>query len=79
MPIYEYVCQKCGKKFEELALSMINKTKIKCPDCGGDSARQVSTFAAHDNSGQTSCQLPDGSCGASGGSCCGGSCPFGGH
>ncbi len=31
MPIYEFRCNGCGKKFEELVLS--SSEKIKCPKC----------------------------------------------
>jgi putative FmdB family regulatory protein len=34
MPIYEYVCQSCGKKTE--VLQRINERPLKiCPHCGG--------------------------------------------
>ncbi len=78
MPIYEYKCEKCGKVFEELTLSANSKKTIKCPDCGGDSSRQVSGFAAISKSSASNCQMPDGSCGMTGNSCCGGGCPFSG-
>ena len=77
MPIYEYLCEKCGNKFEELTLSMNSKSKVKCPKCGGSSDRQVSTFAAQSSDSGSNCQLPDGSCGMNpGGGCAGGGCPF---
>ena len=78
MPIYEYLCEKCGKTFEEFTLSMNSKTKVKCPDCGGNGSKKVSGFAAHSKSSSSSCQMPDGSCGMTGGGCSGGGCPFGG-
>ncbi len=31
MPIYEYVCQKCGQSFE---LLIRGKEKPQCPHCG---------------------------------------------
>ena len=31
MPIYEYTCQKCQKKFEHLHRSMSETEKVKCP------------------------------------------------
>ena len=41
MPIYEFQCLKCNKKFEKiLSISESNK-KIKC-DCGTDLQRVVS-------------------------------------
>lgn len=34
MPIYEYVCKKCGHKFEKI--QKFSDAKIrKCPECGG--------------------------------------------
>ena len=33
MPIYEYKCQKCGYKFEEL---VIEEKETKCPKCNSD-------------------------------------------
>lgn len=34
MPIYEYVCKKCGHKFEKIQKFSDAKIK-KCPECGG--------------------------------------------
>ena len=33
MPILQYKCKKCGKKFEELV--KVYTDKVVCPDCGG--------------------------------------------
>lgn len=33
MPIYEYRCEDCQKKFELLVFQ--DKGEVKCPDCGG--------------------------------------------
>ena len=32
MPIYEYVCKKCGKEFEVLVFN--KDEKPECPACG---------------------------------------------
>lgn len=37
MPILQYKCKACGKKFEELVRS--HEEKVTCPDCGGDTER----------------------------------------
>lgn len=37
MPILQYKCKKCGKKFEELVKSYTDK--MVCPDCGGETER----------------------------------------
>jgi putative FmdB family regulatory protein len=48
MPTYEFLCQKCKKRFE-LVLSLAQydremKKKTKCPKCGSTSVvRQIST------------------------------------
>ncbi len=44
MPIYEYVCRKCGTEFEQLVLS--STREIKCPECGStDSEKKISAVA----------------------------------
>lgn len=32
MPKFDFICQKCNEKFEELILDN-DKTKVKCPNC----------------------------------------------
>jgi putative FmdB family regulatory protein len=34
MPLYEYLCQKCGHRFEEIR-KFSDKQPTKCPKCGG--------------------------------------------
>jgi len=44
MPIYEYQCDKCSKKFEALIFSAGDENNLKCPQCGsGEFHRLVST------------------------------------
>jgi putative FmdB family regulatory protein len=46
MPIYEYECQKCGKKFEYFHWSGEDEKLLKCPRCSDKNPRKlVSTFA----------------------------------
>ncbi len=48
MPIFEYLCEDCGNKFEKLVRNGANG--INCPSCGQEHLRQqFSTFAAHAN------------------------------
>ncbi len=50
MPIYEYICDDCGTKFEKLVR---NGTAAACPDCGESHLTPtLSTFAAHSSSGK---------------------------
>ena len=34
MPIYEFICKKCDKKFETLVRS--SASKVECPHCGSE-------------------------------------------
>jgi len=63
MPIYEYICEKCGSVFEELE-SVTNRDKPhECPGCGEKKGRRiVSTFSAK-SGGPT---FTGGSCGRRG-------------
>jgi putative FmdB family regulatory protein len=34
MPVYEFLCKKCGKSFEVIAsISQYDATKVRCPGC----------------------------------------------
>lgn len=41
MPIYEYLCENCGKEFEEWQ-KFADPPVDCCPDCGGHSRRLIS-------------------------------------
>ena len=46
MPIYEFRCRKCGKRFSVLTLRVSEKAKPVCDRCGSKSAdRLLSRFA----------------------------------
>ena len=56
MPLYEYACRTCGKKFEMLRRILDADRDVVCPDCRSEEVeRLLSTFAT-------------GGCGASGSS-----------
>ena len=74
MPIYEYTCQGCGGRFEQLQRSMSDETKPKCPTCGSPkTARALSVFAVGAESGGKTSGSADapmcGRCGGEPGSC----------
>jgi len=70
MPIYDFICNTCGKKFETLVLG---GHKPQCPHCqSGDLTKQMSTFAFKSAGGSASGS--DSSSGSSCGGCAGGSC-----
>ncbi len=47
MPIFEYLCEDCGSKFEKL-VRRPGAEQVLCPSCGqGHLDQQFSAFAAH--------------------------------
>lgn len=41
MPMFDYVCGKCGTAFEELVMSSsIEDFEIPCPDCGANESKK---------------------------------------
>ena len=61
MPIYEYKCNDCGAKFEELVYSDSNS--VSCGKCGSENAeRLISGFATSGGGSESSS-----SCGGSSG------------
>ena len=69
MPIYEYVCQECEKRFDALRSMSEADKAIACVKCGSDrTSRAISVFFAQ--SGGKVVAGNNGGCG----SCAGGSC-----
>ena len=44
MPLYEYLCKKCGHRFEEIR-KFSDKHVQKCPECGGAIEQVISAPA----------------------------------
>jgi putative FmdB family regulatory protein len=68
MPIYEYVCDDCGERYERIVLN--KSTQVTCPKCeSGKKTVQLSVFAAPANgsksSGSSGGAAPSGGCGSS--------------
>ena len=65
MPIFEYICKKCGHGFEVI---IQGQTKTECPLCKGRKLeKQLSVFAASiKGNGMDSRDLPVGPCGTCG-------------
>ena len=62
MPIFEFICARCGHEFEELVFD--RQAKVKCPKCRASKVnKQLSVFAHKSDAGFTP---------SSGGSGCGG-------
>jgi putative FmdB family regulatory protein len=67
MPVYEYKCNGCDARFEELVRSMSARQQVKCPQCGSSrTARTLSVFAVSSESAKSS-PAPGGGCGRCGG------------
>jgi putative FmdB family regulatory protein len=46
MPIYEFECAACGRRFEDLVSLSADLSKVECPACGRRKARKLlSVFA----------------------------------
>jgi putative FmdB family regulatory protein len=64
MPLFEYRCARCDKKFEELVSG--NSTEIVCPACGSKETQKLpSVFAtATGGSGAMAPACPRPGCGS---------------
>ena len=71
MPVYSYVCQGCGNKFD-LLVGVISKTEEKtCKKCGSKNIKKaVTSFGVNVPSGKSDLS-------SSGPSCSTGTCPTG--
>lgn len=71
MPMYEYRCRDCGRRFEVLQRMGAGAEGVECPACGAENAEKLlSTFAASiAASSGPSCAGPtsSGGCGGGGG------------
>ncbi len=71
MAIYEFVCARCGRKFEELIMGDASAAVVSCPSCGGTEVKRlVSTFAYNGGSGFKTSASPSGGCAVCGGGSC---------
>lgn len=64
MPIYEFKCQKCGQRFEELCRIGEDGSGLVCPGCGGSKLRRCQSAFSARSAG------PGGSTSAVGGKAC---------
>ncbi len=69
MPLYEYSCRACGRRFEVLQRVGADGSDVSCPACGGrEVAKQLSTFASSVAGSSGAGPMP---CGAPSASSCG--------
>ena len=71
MPLYEYECKSCKKRFEQLVFN--KEIAVACPSCrSGDIAQLLSVFSVAGASEKTALDAgPCGSCGAAQRGTCG--------
>lgn len=51
MPIFEFRCEKCNKRFERIVFGQ--DTVIECPECGSrDVEKEISAFAVRGETGK---------------------------
>jgi putative FmdB family regulatory protein len=41
MPVYEFICDRCKRKFDVLFRSLNDRPKVMCPKCKGDDVRKA--------------------------------------
>jgi putative FmdB family regulatory protein len=69
MPIYEYSCADCGKKFEVVRMIKDADSPIPCKQCESNrTARKISVFFAQ-SGGKVVAGSSSGCAGCAGGSC----------
>ena len=74
MPIYEYICNDCGARYEQIVLS--KTAKISCPKCASAKhTLQLSVFSAPAKNGSSDSaasgeSMPAGACCGMGGCGC---------
>jgi putative FmdB family regulatory protein len=59
MPIYEYDCEACGTRFEELVFLTSRPKTVICPECSsGQVSKRLSLIAASANGSPESALAP---------------------
>jgi len=68
MPIFEYICKDCSRRFEALVLSAKNGSRQQCPHCHSQKLeQQLSVFAvAGSSKSAADSSAPAGPCGSCG-------------
>jgi putative FmdB family regulatory protein len=60
MPIFEYVCEECGARFEKLVLSANRERQLQCPTCGSGAVKKaLSVFGTSHGSGSAGAASSD--------------------
>jgi putative FmdB family regulatory protein len=66
MPLYEYLCGECERRFETLVMGSNGDSDVRCPGCAGARVeRQFSVFAVSSSS-SSDAPMSAGGCGRCG-------------
>jgi putative FmdB family regulatory protein len=66
MPVYEYVCEACGWKFEKLVRFSQTDLTPECPACGSNQTKKQISRVAAGSGGSDDGYASSGSCSSSG-------------
>ncbi|MBP7786977.1 MAG: zinc ribbon domain-containing protein [Longilinea sp.] len=69
MPIYEYICQTCGHKFDALRSMKDADSPIECKNCHSEETRRALSVCNCQSDGHAISGSGGGCNGCSGGSC----------
>ncbi|MDR3320702.1 MAG: zinc ribbon domain-containing protein [Desulfovibrio sp.] len=76
MPIYEYVCEKCKREFEEI---VFDKGNPSCPDCSSGKTRRLISLPARYSGGSGDDDYAQSTSSGGCAGCSGGNCANCGH
>jgi putative FmdB family regulatory protein len=62
MPIYEFECNQCQNKFDELVSVSIDLSTVVCPQCGTNSPRKLMSAFGFSSGGKTVSSSADSGC-----------------
>jgi len=62
MPVYTYVCDDCGKKFDMLVGMTSEKAELKCVKCGSENIKKVFSSFSVGKANPSGPSCPSGTC-----------------
>jgi putative FmdB family regulatory protein len=63
MPIYEYICEDCGERYDKFVRSSLAKVELKCPKCESPHAKKAISVFGTLGSNQSSAVSSAAACG----------------
>jgi len=62
MPIYSYICEDCGEKFDLLLGMTFKKTELKCKKCDSKNIKKTLSYFSVGKSNPSGPSCPTGTC-----------------